>query len=105
MLSTRAGGLGINLATADIVLLYDSDWNPQMDLQAMVLTLRAGRREGEGRVIVGPSGSDGRGWVGGGRWLARLCRLSVCIWSRWLTDGFREASAEFMLYFFPSRTS
>ena len=36
MLSTRAGGLGINLATADIVLLYDSDWNPQMDLQAMV---------------------------------------------------------------------
>jgi hypothetical protein len=39
MLSTRAGGLGINLATADIVLLFDSDWNPQMDLQAMVSTL------------------------------------------------------------------
>jgi SWI/SNF-related matrix-associated actin-dependent regulator of chromatin subfamily A member 5 len=36
MLSTRAGGLGINLATADVVILYDSDWNPQMDLQAMV---------------------------------------------------------------------
>ena len=36
MLSTRAGGLGINLATADIVILYDSDWNPQVDLQAMV---------------------------------------------------------------------
>ena len=34
MLSTRAGGLGINLATADIVILYDSDWNPQVDLQA-----------------------------------------------------------------------
>lgn len=38
MLSTRAGGLGINLATADIVILYDSDWNPQVDLQAMVCT-------------------------------------------------------------------
>jgi SWI/SNF-related matrix-associated actin-dependent regulator of chromatin subfamily A member 5 len=36
LLSTRAGGLGINLQTADTVVLYDSDWNPQMDLQAQV---------------------------------------------------------------------
>lgn len=36
MLTTRAGGLGINLATADVVIIYDSDWNPQVDLQAMV---------------------------------------------------------------------
>lgn len=36
MLSTRAGGLGINLATADVVVLFDSDWNPQVDLQAQV---------------------------------------------------------------------
>lgn len=32
MLTTRAGGLGINLTSADIVVLYDSDWNPQADL-------------------------------------------------------------------------
>jgi SWI/SNF-related matrix-associated actin-dependent regulator of chromatin subfamily A member 5 len=43
MLSTRAGGLGINLATADVVVLFDSDWNPQMDLQAMVLSNNASR--------------------------------------------------------------
>lgn len=35
IMSTRAGGLGVNLQTADTVVLYDSDWNPQADLQAM----------------------------------------------------------------------
>lgn len=43
MLSTRAGGLGINLATADVVILYDSDWNPQSDLQAMDRAHRIGQ--------------------------------------------------------------
>jgi SNF2 family DNA or RNA helicase len=33
MLSTRAGGLGINLTAADTVIFYESDWNPTMDLQ------------------------------------------------------------------------
>jgi len=43
MLSTRAGGLGINLATADTVILYDSDWNPQVDLQAQDRAHRIGQ--------------------------------------------------------------
>merc|ERR1719389_683662 len=43
MLSTRAGGLGINLYTADVVILYDSDWNPQMDLQAQDRAHRIGQ--------------------------------------------------------------
>ncbi|XP_053398932.1 SWI/SNF-related matrix-associated actin-dependent regulator of chromatin subfamily A member 5-like isoform X1 [Mercenaria mercenaria] len=45
MLSTRAGGLGINLATADVVILYDSDWNPQVDLQAQDRAHRIGQKK------------------------------------------------------------
>lgn len=45
LLSTRAGGLGINLYTADVVVLYDSDWNPQMDLQAMDRAHRIGQKK------------------------------------------------------------
>ncbi|VAH02280.1 unnamed protein product [Triticum turgidum subsp. durum] len=45
LLSTRAGGLGINLATADIVVLYDSDWNPQVDLQAQDRAHRIGQKK------------------------------------------------------------
>ncbi|KAF2818859.1 hypothetical protein CC86DRAFT_399015 [Ophiobolus disseminans] len=43
ILSTRAGGQGINLAAADTVILFDSDWNPQQDLQAMDRAHRIGQ--------------------------------------------------------------
>ncbi|XP_042397982.1 ISWI chromatin-remodeling complex ATPase CHR11-like isoform X2 [Zingiber officinale] len=45
LLSTRAGGLGINLATTDVVILYDSDWNLQVDLQARDRTHRIGQKK------------------------------------------------------------
>ncbi|THU73970.1 hypothetical protein C4D60_Mb04t28440 [Musa balbisiana] len=47
LLSTRAGGLGINLATADTVFIYDSDWNPHADLQAMARAHRLGQTNKE----------------------------------------------------------
>ncbi|XP_021364893.1 chromodomain-helicase-DNA-binding protein 5-like isoform X3 [Mizuhopecten yessoensis] len=49
LLSTRAGGLGINLATADTVVIYDSDWNPHNDIQAFSRAHRIGQAN---RVLI-----------------------------------------------------
>ncbi|TKR77560.1 hypothetical protein L596_018508 [Steinernema carpocapsae] len=44
MLSTRAGGLGLNLQTADTVIIFDSDWNPHQDMQAQDRAHRIGQK-------------------------------------------------------------
>ncbi|XP_056642745.1 ATP-dependent helicase brm-like isoform X1 [Diorhabda sublineata] len=50
LLSTRAGGLGLNLQTADTVVIFDSDWNPHQDLQAQDRAHRIGQQN-EVRVL------------------------------------------------------
>ncbi|KAH8091317.1 chromatin remodeling factor [Aureococcus anophagefferens] len=49
LLSTRSGGLGVNLATANTVVIYDADWNPHNDLQALARAHRLGQTD---RVLV-----------------------------------------------------
>ncbi|XP_011301308.1 lymphocyte-specific helicase-like [Fopius arisanus] len=43
IITTRAGGVGLNLASADTVIIFDSDWNPQVDVQAMARCHRIGQ--------------------------------------------------------------
>ncbi len=62
LLSTRAGGLGLNLQTADTVIIYDSDWNPHQDLQAQDRAHRIGQKNEVRilRLISSNSDMDGK---------------------------------------------
>jgi hypothetical protein len=52
LLSTRAGGLGINLTAADTVIFYESDWNPTLDLQAMDRAHRLGQTKDVSSLLI-----------------------------------------------------
>lgn len=54
LLSTRAGGLGINLTAADTVIFYESDWNPTLDLQAMDRAHRLGQTKDVSSISLPP---------------------------------------------------
>ena len=62
ILSTRSGGLGVNLTGADTVVFYDSDWNPTMDAQAQDRCHRIGQTRDVHiyrwavQLVDGPSG-------------------------------------------------
>ncbi len=58
LLSTRAGGLGLNLQTADTVVIFDSDWNPHQDLQAQDRAHRSVHRTGPRRRLDFREGSQ-----------------------------------------------
>jgi SNF2 family DNA or RNA helicase len=45
LLSSKAGGLGLNLQSASKIILYDIDWNPAHDIQAMARCWRPGQKE------------------------------------------------------------
>ncbi|MCL7031421.1 hypothetical protein MKW94_022187 [Papaver nudicaule] len=45
LLSIRAGGVGVNLQAADTVIIFDTDWNPQVDLQAQARAHRIGQKK------------------------------------------------------------
>lgn len=44
LISTKAGGVGINLVAATEIIIYDSDWNPQNDIQATARAHRIGQK-------------------------------------------------------------
>ena len=57
ILSTRSGGVGMNLTGADNVIFYDSDWNPAMDAQASLLCVNLACRSPDG--LLGTQAPDG----------------------------------------------
>ena len=67
LLSAKSGGLGLNLVGASRLILFDNDWNPSTDLQAMARI----HRDGRNARFRDPSGNGWRAFQGRGRWGTR----------------------------------
>ncbi|KAK9859870.1 hypothetical protein WJX84_002821 [Apatococcus fuscideae] len=73
LLCTRAGGLGINLQSADTCILYDSDWNPQWDLQAQARVHRLGQTKPMvNRGVLSAEGTEDLEGLGRGEMLSMV---------------------------------
>ena len=75
ILSTRSGGVGVNLAGADTVIFYDSDWNPTMDAQAQDRCHRIGQTR-DVHIYRWDGAANGGSWETGRGWEGAL-------WSQW----------------------
>ena len=91
LLSTRAGGVGLNLQSADTVIMYDSDWNPQMDLQAQSRAHRLGQNKPV--YITSPPPSATPTFIHQSRTALNYCPLWIQIQFIWaaVTVGLQQA--------------
>jgi SWI/SNF-related matrix-associated actin-dependent regulator of chromatin subfamily A member 5 len=82
LLSTRAGGEGVNLFTADTVILFDSDWNPQVDIQAMARVHRIGQTKVVHVYRLVTAGSvEGKHAYMPGELLGAKCQCFFCFYA------------------------
>ncbi|ETO15326.1 myb domain-containing protein, partial [Reticulomyxa filosa] len=121
ILTTKAGGVGLNLMAADTVIIFDSDWNPQNDIQAMArchrlgqdkhvkvyrlitarsyekeMFIKASKKLGLGKAIMGAMASELNSFLSGGYVSIKNININIIIYIYiiMLTDQKQKATAE-----------